>query len=80
VGRQADRWVGSGNKLRRSLAFVTVRALLGIELISRDAKDVVALDADAVEENLRRLGRLSGAFGGSRNWSVGSLTHRGILS
>jgi hypothetical protein len=37
---------------RESLAFVTIWALFGIELIGRDAKDVVALDADAVNEDL----------------------------
>jgi len=32
------------------LAFVTVRTLFGIELISRHAEHVVALNADAVDD------------------------------
>jgi hypothetical protein len=39
---------------------VAVWALLGIEFISGDTKDVVALDADPVDVGWCRLGRLFG--------------------
>jgi hypothetical protein len=58
---------------------MTVWALFGIEFISRDAKDVVALDANAVDENLRRLGRMLRTFRAARDRSVRSLAHTGIL-
>jgi hypothetical protein len=58
---------------------MTAWALFGIELISRDAEDVVALDANAVDENLRRLGKLLRTFRSARDRSVKSLAHAGIL-
>jgi hypothetical protein len=80
MGGQQQAWDKQGSGFRGSLSFVTVRALLGIELIRRNAKDVVALDTDAVEKDLRRLGRLRRTIRGCRNWGVRSLTHEGILS
>jgi len=47
--------IENGAKLE-GLALVTVWALFGIELISRHAKNVVALNTDAVNISLRRLG------------------------
>jgi hypothetical protein len=53
------------------LTLVTVRAVLGIKLISGNAEHVVALDADAMDEIVgRRHGRL-GRFGGFRLGSLG---------
>jgi hypothetical protein len=65
---------------RESLAFVTVWALFGIELIGRDTKDVVALDADAVNENLRRLGRGHHSFRSALSGRLGRIAHGHILA
>jgi hypothetical protein len=59
----------SSGELR--LTLVTIGALLGIKLISRNTEHVVALDADAMDEIVgRRHGRL-GRFGGFRLCSLG---------
>jgi hypothetical protein len=42
IYQEADKW-------QTDLAFVAVRALFGIEFIRRHAKDVVALNADAMD-------------------------------
>jgi hypothetical protein len=48
---------------RIGLSFVAVWALFRIELISGHSKDVVALDADAMDEAGYRLAGLSRTFG-----------------
>ena len=53
------------------LTLVTVRALLGIKLISRNAEHVVALDADAMDEIVGRRRSRLGRFGGFRLGSLG---------
>jgi hypothetical protein len=42
-------------KRRASSALVAIRALFRIKSIRRDAKHIVALDADPVDHRLRRL-------------------------
>jgi hypothetical protein len=53
------------------LTLVTVRALLGIKLISRNAEHVVALDADAMDEIVGRRRSRLGRFDGFRVGSLG---------
>jgi hypothetical protein len=71
---------GAGVSLKQRLAFVTVRALLGIKLISGNAKDIVALDANAMDESLPRFWRLPRSMDRDCKGSVGSFVHRGILT
>jgi hypothetical protein len=60
-----------GTDLFSGSTFVTVRALLGIKPIRRDAEHIVALDADAVDDRaddcagLERLARPGRRGGGS---------------
>jgi hypothetical protein len=59
----------SSGELR--LTLVTIGALLGIKLISRNTEHVVALDADAMNKTVgRRRGRL-GRFDGLRRSPLG---------
>jgi hypothetical protein len=69
---------GADSGGRQGLALVTVRALLGIELVSRDAEDPIALDAYLVDVSLSRFGR-RGSFGVAGNRGGRSFTHGRIL-
>jgi hypothetical protein len=60
---------------REALSFVAVWALFGIELISRNTKHVVALDADAMDIALERFGRRRNFFRCSRGRAMGSFRH-----
>jgi hypothetical protein len=42
----------------RKLTFVAVWALFCVEMIRRDAKHIIALDADAMQQRLRRIAGL----------------------
>ena len=62
------------------LAFVAIGALFSIKLVGRDAEDVVALDADAVNVHLL-LGRGLGGVGNFfRSARIRSAAHAGILA
>jgi hypothetical protein len=61
---------GPSKEPRQESTLVTIGALFDIELISGDAKDVVALDANAVDEDLRGLGRLLRSLRSARRCSL----------
>jgi hypothetical protein len=63
-----------------SLAFVTVWALFGIELIGGHAKDVVALDANAVDEDLGVLASECRGFWLASRGRLRGIAHGHILA
>ena len=62
------------------LTLVAIRALFGIKLIGRDAEDIVALSAYAVDKGLLRPSRLRRPLCLVGTWWVGSSAHSGILA
>jgi len=71
--------IGWGARPRCNLTFVTVWALFGIELISGNAKDVIALSTNPVDKDFGWLGRIPRSFWLAGNRCVGSFAHAGIL-
>jgi len=67
-------------KAARRLAFVALWALFGIELISGNAEDIVALGADAMDEGRGRLGGTRNVLRSGLTGSVGSLGHGEIVA
>ena len=65
-------------RARANSAFVAVRALLGFEVLRRDAKHVVALDANAMQDAFGVARRR--AFMGGFRLRLGRFAHTAILT